>query len=43
MSHVTAHASAAHALQCLEVWGGSEAVVTGLSLPGIDAWVSSSP
>jgi serine phosphatase RsbU (regulator of sigma subunit) len=30
-------------MQCLEVWGGSEAVETGLSVPGIDAWVSSTP
>jgi hypothetical protein len=32
-----------HAMQCLEVWGGNKAVETSLSVPGIDAWVSSIP
>lgn len=32
-----------HALQCLEVWGGFEAVQRGVSVPGIDAWITSQP
>lgn len=32
-----------HALQCLEVWGGNKAVHTSVTLPGIDAWVQSTP
>jgi hypothetical protein len=34
---------AAHALQCMEVWGGNTAVESGISIPGIDAWVFSQP
>ncbi|MHC4128654.1 MAG: PP2C family protein-serine/threonine phosphatase [Planctomycetota bacterium] len=32
-----------HALQCLEVWGGNQEIHSGISVPGIDAWISSSP
>jgi len=32
-----------HAVQCLEVWGGNQAVDTSISVPGIDAWVSCTP
>ena len=32
-----------HVMQCLEIWGGNEAVEASLSIPGIDAWVSSTP
>ena len=32
-----------HNLQCLEIWGGNHAVDTGVSMPGIDAWVYSEP
>ena len=40
----TADASAAdHAVRCLEVWGGTQAVDTTLTIPGIDAWVFSRP
>lgn len=30
-------------LQCMDVWGGAEAVDTGVSVPGLDAWVYSRP
>lgn len=33
----------AHALECMEVWGGSAAAQTGISIPGIDAWIYSQP
>lgn len=33
----------AHAMQCLEVWGGNQAIQTEVSVPGIDAWISSIP
>jgi len=32
-----------HAMRCMEVWGGNERTDRGLSVPGIDAWISSSP
>jgi sigma-B regulation protein RsbU (phosphoserine phosphatase) len=38
-----AAATETHAVQCLEVWGGTTGVKTTLSLPGIDAWVFSEP
>jgi len=28
-----------HQLSCMEIWGGSEAVVAAVAIPGIDAWV----
>lgn len=30
-------------LQCMEVWGGNAAVESGISIPGIDAWIYSQP
>lgn len=33
----------AHALQCMEIWGGYEAADDAISVPGIDAWVFSQP
>ncbi len=33
----------AHAMQCLEVWGGNHAVDTAVSLPGLNAFVYSAP
>ena len=30
-------------LQCMEIWGGNQAVVSGIALAGLDAWVSSRP
>ena len=34
---------AVHSLHCLEVWGGNEAIHSAISVPGIDAWISSEP
>ena len=31
------------ALQCMEIWGGNSAVESGISIPGVDAWVYSQP
>ncbi len=28
-------------MQCMEIWGGNQAVDSGISVPGIDAWVFS--
>jgi serine phosphatase RsbU (regulator of sigma subunit) len=30
-------------LQCMEIWGGNQAVESGIALAGLDAWVSSRP
>lgn len=30
-------------LQCMEIWGGNQAVESGIALSGLDAWVSSRP
>jgi sigma-B regulation protein RsbU (phosphoserine phosphatase) len=32
-----------HTMQCLEVWGGNQAVDNGVVMPGLDAWVFSRP
>ncbi len=32
-----------HPLRCMEIWGGSEAVETELSTPGLEAWIYSRP
>ena len=32
-----------HSLQCLDVWGGNEAIHNAISVPGVDAWISSDP
>jgi serine phosphatase RsbU (regulator of sigma subunit) len=40
---IAAPDTSSHELQCLEVWGGTRAVDTLLNLPGIDAWVYSTP
>ena len=32
-----------HALQCMEIWGGSSAVERSASTPGLDLWVWSRP
>jgi phosphoserine phosphatase RsbU/P len=32
-----------HPLQCMEIWGGSHAVDSTVSTPGIDAWIFSKP
>ncbi|MFM9994545.1 MAG: PP2C family protein-serine/threonine phosphatase [Phycisphaerales bacterium] len=36
-------AAAQHTMQCLEVWGGNQAVDNGVVMPGLDAWVYSRP
>lgn len=36
-------APATPSLQCMEIWGGIEAVDTALSLTGLDAWVYARP
>jgi serine phosphatase RsbU (regulator of sigma subunit) len=33
----------AHAMKCLEIWGGAHAAREAISTPGIDAWVLSQP
>lgn len=32
-----------HTMQCMEVWGGNQAVDNGVVMPGLDAWVYSVP
>ena len=32
-----------HTLQCMEVWGGNDAVQSAVTMPGLDAWVYSRP
>lgn len=32
-----------HVLQCMEVWGGNDAVQSAVNMPGLDAWVYSRP
>ncbi len=32
-----------HALQCMEIWGGNAAIHSAVSVPGVDAWISSDP
>ena len=32
-----------HFLKCMEVWGGNGAIHNAISVPGIDAWISSEP
>jgi len=32
-----------HSLECLDVWGGNDAIHSAISVPGIDAWISSDP
>jgi len=34
---------AAHALACMEVWGGNQAIENAVSVPGMDVWVYSHP
>lgn len=43
MPLATTSSDQTHAMQCLEIWGGNKAVEASLSIPGIDAWVSSTP
>lgn len=39
----TVEHSEPHTMQCLEVWGGNEAVDHGVVMPGLDAWLYSRP
>ncbi len=32
-----------HSLECMEVWSGNGAIHNAISVPGIDAWISSDP
>ncbi len=32
-----------HTVQCMEVWGGNQPTRSAIAVPGIDAWLSSSP
>ncbi len=32
-----------HKMQCMEVWGGNRAISSGISIPGIDAWIYCQP
>lgn len=43
MSTVPAAELGQHTLQCMEIWGGNEAVESAVSVTGIDAWVYSRP
>jgi len=43
MSTLSQPSRAVHTLQCREIWGGFEAADSGVSVPGIDAWVLSRP
>ncbi len=36
-------AGSAHAVTCMEIWGGNAAINNAVSTPGIDAWVFSQP
>lgn len=33
----------AHTMQCMEVWGGNQAIDNGVIMPGLDLWVFSRP
>lgn len=41
--HAIAEANPAHVMQCMEIWGGNDAVDRGVILAGLDAWVLSRP
>src|SRR5271157_5128159 len=32
-----------HAMHCMEIWGGNQAVESAVSTPGLDVWVYSRP
>lgn len=38
-----ANSADAYGLQCMEIWGGNDAVERAVSTPGLDAWVYSRP
>jgi hypothetical protein len=43
MTEPQTHATSVHTMQCMEVWGGNQAVDNGVIMPGLDAWVYSRP
>lgn len=43
MVHATRNKNEAHAMQCMEVWGGNQAIDNAVSMPGLDAWIYSQP
>lgn len=43
MPAMPAEPMSAPILQCMEIWGGNEAVESAISVPGIDAWIFSQP
>lgn len=43
MPAIPAEPKTAPSLQCMEIWGGNEAVENAISVPGIDAWLFSRP
>lgn len=36
-------AATAHALQCMEIWGGNSSIERQLTTPGLDIWIKSTP
>lgn len=43
MSEPLAPVDPQHTMQCMEIWGGNQAIDTGLAMPGLDVWVYSRP
>jgi len=43
MTAQTTESKPVHELQCMEIWGGVQAVDVGVAVTGIDAWVFSKP
>lgn len=43
MSGMTVDQVSSVTLECMEIWGGNEAVQSAISIPGIDAWIFSHP
>ena len=43
MSAVPVNVNPAYTPRCTKVWGGNGAIDSGISVPGIDAWISSDP
>ena len=41
--HPVGHEDSAHSMTCMEIWGGNRATRRTVTLPGLDAWVYSSP
>lgn len=43
MSDAAGQSASQRTMQCMEVWGGNQAVDNGVVMPGLDAWVYSRP